>query len=99
MNKCHKLNTAIVILCFDLVLSAPELVDAGVVENLYEAVRTGDVCIEHEDHVDGVSVYLLCVWVPEHSRVIRLALLNCDRCHAQENETKNEGFYSHQIKL
>ena len=75
MNKGHKLDSSVVKFGLDLVFTASEFIDAGLIEDLNVAVGTGDVSVEHEDHIDGVSVDLLGVGVPEHTGVVGLALL------------------------
>jgi hypothetical protein len=74
----NKLYGSIVVFSLDLRFSAPKFVYAGLVVDLDKTVGTGDVCIEHEDHVDGVRIDLLGLRIPEHARIVGLALLNCD---------------------
>jgi hypothetical protein len=75
LNESQKLNSPVVKFGFNLVFAASELIDAGVVGNLDEAVRAGDVSVEHEDHIDSVRVDLFGIGVPEHTGVVGLALL------------------------
>jgi hypothetical protein len=75
----NKLDGFIIVFGLDLRLSAPKFVYAGLVVDLDEAVGTGDIGIEHEDHVDGVRMDLLGLRVPEHARIVGLALLDGER--------------------
>jgi hypothetical protein len=75
LNIIDEFNCAIIIVGLQLILRASEFVDADVVVHLHIAIRTGNICVKHKDHVQSTRVDLFSLWVPEHARVVGLALL------------------------
>lgn len=89
LHEGPKLHRPIIKPRLHLLLHTPELVNSRVIKDLHVAVGTGDVGVEHEDHIDGVGIDLLGRRVPEHTWVVWLALLQGkDEERGEEEERK-----------
>ncbi len=75
LDKSVELYTLIIVVCFKFVLSTSEFKDSLLIIDLDKAIRTRNIGIEHEDHIESIGFNLFGLRIPEHTRIVWLTLL------------------------